>query len=131
MLKKYIFKRNEWIDMIVNKQIIISGNIRILKIQKSKSIKFSPLYITAIWPRWKDRSWAMLWIIFLWEKVPYVYKLWNKRQIVLPKGPYTTFLTKPKGSTISSSYSFFLTAFVKLWLPCNFLPLSETRRAFC
>lgn len=44
-----------------------------------------------------------------------------KDKLFIPKGLYTTFLIKPKGLTIFSSYSFFLTAFVQLPLLCNFL----------
>ena len=44
-----------------------------------------------------------------------------KDKLFIPKGLYTTFLIKPKGLTIFSSYSFFLIAFVQLPLLCNFL----------
>lgn len=38
------------------------------------------------------------------KKVPYVFTNSEiKDKLFLPKGPYTTFLIKPKGSTISSS----------------------------
>ena len=54
----------------------------------------------------------------LGKEVPYVFTNSEiKDKLFIPKGLYTTFLIKPKGSPISSSYSFSLIAFVKLPLP--------------